>query len=151
MKQTIRLTEGDFNRIIRKCVNEAVNKVVYPYHMQSLYGVKHPTDSVKGRFLRYSPEDSGFSSNDKWNKNKQYDAQHMIDLIDSANDSLSKAREYAFEMGHGNWYNLLNAILGELNDVVNREHGTGEKYCGKEKGWQKPNFSEFNPMEKNPW
>lgn len=151
MKQKIRLTEGDLHRIVRQCVNEAANEPIYPYHQQTMYGIKHPTDSVRGRYLRYSPEDFSFDSTSKWNQNIEYDAKKMVDLIDSAMDSLRNAREYANSMGHSNWYYLLNAILGELNNVLKREHGTGERWGGKEMGWYKPEYMEYDPTANQPW
>ena len=120
MKNRIRLTESQLHGIIRQCVNEAANKPIYLYHQQTKYGIKHPTDSVRGRYLRYSPEDCSFDSTSKWDKNKEYDAKKMVDLIDGAMVSLNNAREYADSMGHSNWYYLLNAILGELNNVLKK-------------------------------
>ena len=78
---------------------------------------KKAKDSVRGRYLRYSPEDSNFSSegeNFGWIMQDSYNESEMNKLIDDALTSLNKAREYAKDGGHGRWYTLLNAICGEL-------------------------------------
>jgi hypothetical protein len=129
MKKIIRLTENDLHNIVRKVVNEARKKKeqpIYPYHMQSMMGIKHPTDSVKGKFLRYSPEDSGFSSSGYGNPNDEYDKEQMISLIDTAMHSLAEARKYAHSMNNQPLYNLFNAILGELHSTIKKERGEEE-------------------------
>ena len=78
---------------------------------------KKAKDSVRGRYLRYSPEDSNFSSegeNFGWIMQDSYNESEMNKLIDDALTSLNKARKYAKDGGHGRWYTLLNAICGEL-------------------------------------
>ena len=42
-----------------------------------------------------------------------------MELIDNAMNELNKARDYARTHGEGEWYNLLNAILSEINARIN--------------------------------
>lgn len=72
-------------------------------------------DTVKGTYLRHSPEDLGFLSNEPWNRAETYDDNKMNELIDNALTSLCAAREYAGEQGNGDMYMLLNSIVAELN------------------------------------
>lgn len=72
-------------------------------------------DTVRGTYLRYSPEDTGFDSKDPWNRSETYEDSKMNELIDKALTALCEAREYAAEQGHGEMYMLLNTIVAELN------------------------------------
>lgn len=147
------LKDYQFNKIIDEAINNVLKEVkrekpILPYHRQK---GKNKKDSCIGTFLRYSPEDSSFDSRQKWNVSEDYDSEQMAELIDQSMNALGNAREYARTNGHGNWFNLLNAILGELSSVLEREHGTGEVWGGKEQRWVKPSFIDYKPLRNEPW
>ena len=73
-------------------------------------------DTMHGNWLRWSPEDSGFKSDEPWNRANTYDDTTMDKLLDEAMTAINNAREYAREQGHGEMYMLLNAIIAELSE-----------------------------------
>lgn len=94
-----KISEQKLNNIVKEVVNE-VKQVKY---------------TVDGRHIGYSPERSGFNSKDKWER-QDFDTETFRELVTNCLSSIAKARDYAREHGEGEWYMLLNEIIGELWD-----------------------------------
>ena len=116
--------ESRLRCLIGNSVRDALNEAGKPRHgSRTVKGDIGPymrdKDTVKGKYLRYSPEDSGFNSEDEWSRSENFNEGEFLGLIGDAVDSLSKARDFARENGDGKWYMLLNAIVAELWDRTN--------------------------------
>lgn len=116
-----RTTESHLRNMIRESVGRALTEAGKPkLGSRTFKGDIGPymrdKDTVKGKYLRYSPEDSGFDSEDEWNRNEDFNEEEFYNLINDASMSLNKAREFALQNGDGKWYMLLNAIIAELWD-----------------------------------
>ena len=104
-KQRIRINESQLAKIVKESVKKVLKE----------------DDSVSGKYLRYSPEQQGFDSKDGWTLNQNFDTEQFKTLINNSLNELNKARDYARKNGAGEWYMLLNAIMGEVYDKINEQ------------------------------
>ena len=95
MKQIVRLTEGDLHRIIRKCVNEALNEVGNTEKGQWLLGAvrgraaarpryhNHPYNSVNGR--RKQDRINNMANDEAWANKRDYRGEELRKMDDAHN------------------------------------------------------------------
>lgn len=100
MKNTINLTEKDLHRIIRECINEALDEV--QLGGESLHG-NNPQDWLAMSSIRSNKACySNGKEREKHTKNSQRDLGNLTDLCKdatAANGGWSKARRIGHELG----------------------------------------------------
>ncbi len=84
MKQRIRLTEGDLHRIVRKCINEALDEMEWPtyYHAaKKMYNSDKPNSYDRAQSLMDKAV-------------KEFNKKHSFDAVGDEHDGFSDQKPY---------------------------------------------------------